>query len=311
MSKKKSSKSKGSAAASDFAVEAVPLTEAQQDIYDPLKTDFLWYKPPLASEISKTTGGQEWMVSGHDMQVLTMTVPPGETIVTEAGTFMYMHPGMETEVELTLCSPGGCSEGWNRICAGESCVKVFLVNNMPDRGYVGLTPNFPAKIIPIKFGSHVTTESSMIAKGGAYMSQLGDVDLSCDLNCGLATLCGAGIGCCRQRISGPDGTVAFLNAGGTIVYKRLEPGETVTIDTGSVVGFEDTATLGMAFNGKIGTCCFGGEGCFSTTLTGPGRVYLQSMSSERFRAAVTQTITEEERGSGPTVADGVGEVLGP
>ena len=148
MGKKKSSKSKGSAAAPDFAVEAVPLTEAQQDIYDPLKTDFLWYKPPLASEISKTTGGQEWMVSGHDMQVLTMTVPPGETIVTEAGTFMYMHPGMETEVELTLCSPGGCSEGWNRICAGESCVKVFLVNNMPDRGYVGLTPNFPAKVRP-------------------------------------------------------------------------------------------------------------------------------------------------------------------
>ena len=132
--------------ASDFAAEAVPLTKEQEEVFDPLKTNFIWYVPPLASEVSKTTGGQEWCVSGHDMQVLSMTVPPGETIVTEVGSFMYMHPGMETQVECTLCSMQKCGEGWNRVCGGESCVKVLLLNETGEQGYVGLTPNFPAKV---------------------------------------------------------------------------------------------------------------------------------------------------------------------
>ena len=130
----------------DFAAEAVPLTEAQEEIFDPLKTDFIWYQPPLASEVSHKTGGQEWCITGHDMQVLSMTVPPGETITTEVGSFMYMHPKMETKVELLLCSSKGCSEGWKRVCGGESCVKVYLLNEMEEQGYVGLTPNFPAKV---------------------------------------------------------------------------------------------------------------------------------------------------------------------
>ena len=132
--------------ASDFAAEAVALTAEQEEVFDPLKTKFIWYVPPLASEVSHTTGGQEWTVSGHDMQVLSMTVPPGETIVTEVGSFMYMHPGMETKVECTLCSIKGCGEGWNRVCGGESCVKVLLLNETGEQGYVGLTPNFPAKV---------------------------------------------------------------------------------------------------------------------------------------------------------------------
>lgn len=137
----------------------------------------------------------------------------------------------------------------------------------------------------------------MILKPGAYMSELGDVDVGCNLDCGCISWCGAGLGCCRQEIKGSEGSMAFLNAGGTLVFKDLKDGETVTIDAGSLVGFEDSAKLGCAFNGGFCTCCCGGEGCFSTTITGPGRVYMQSMSYERFSAAVAQTISEEERGA--------------
>ena len=133
----------------DLAAEAVPLTSALTSIFDPLQTGFLWYVPPLASEQNKSTGGHKWNIVGHDMQVLTMTVPGGETIITEVGTFMYMSPFMETSVELTLCSRAGCVGGWNRIFGGESCVKVILRNDTGEEGYVGLTPNFPAKIIPV------------------------------------------------------------------------------------------------------------------------------------------------------------------
>jgi uncharacterized protein (AIM24 family) len=273
----------------DFAAEAVPLTDDDKEVFDPLSSGFIWYTPPLASETSHTTGGQEWCIAGHDMQVLTMTVPSGQTITTEVGTFMYMHPKMETKVELTLCSPSGCGEGCNRICGGESCVKLLLVNESGEQGYVGLTPNFPAKIIPIKFGTHVSSGKSLIAQRGAYLSELGDVDVGCNLDCGITTCCCAGLGLCRQKLSGSDDSIAFLNAGGTIVFKRLKDDEVITVDSGSVVGIK--------WNGRMFgccTCCCGGEGCCSTTLKGPGRVYMQSMSFSRFQAAVSQTIERDE-----------------
>ena len=133
----------------DLAAEAVPLNEDLTSIFDPLKSGFLWYQPPLASEQNHKTGGHQWNIVGHDMQVLSMTVPGGESVTTEPGSFMYMSPFMETKVELLLCSRVGCCNGCQRICGGESCVKVFLVNNTSEEGYVGLTPNFPAKVVPV------------------------------------------------------------------------------------------------------------------------------------------------------------------
>lgn len=134
----------------DFAVEeAVPLTSEQLNHADPLNSGFLWYKPPMAATPEKhANGGQQWAIAGHDMQVLAVTLPTGESVVTEVGTFMFGSPEIKTKIELTLCGRG-CAEGYNRIFGGESCVKVVLENE-GDEGYVGITPNFPAKIIPIQ-----------------------------------------------------------------------------------------------------------------------------------------------------------------
>lgn len=143
----------------DFAAadEMVPLAPEIQNDVDPMNSGFLWYKPPATTTRSTSgshvdsTAGHSWVISGHDMQILTSTIPPGETIVTEVGTFMYGSSGIKTEVELTCCAKqGGCTKGWNRICGGESCVKVLLTNEDSQEGFVGLTPNYPAKIIPIK-----------------------------------------------------------------------------------------------------------------------------------------------------------------
>lgn len=282
----------------DIAAEAVPLTDDLVEFFDPLKTGFLWYVPPLASEANHKTGGHNWNIVGYDMQVLTMSVPAGEQVVTEVGSFMYMSPFMETEVELTLCTKGGFSDGCNRIFGGESCAKVILKNNTGNEGYVGLTPNFPAKIIPIKFGTHAAANSKLIVQPGAYMSELGDVDVGCDLDLGLSTCCCAGLGACRQKVTGADGSIAFLAAGGTIVYRNLREGEMITVDSSSVVAIEETVKLGITSNGRLCgiTCCCGGEGIFSTTLTGPGRVYMQSFGFARFSNAVQQTVMEDRDG---------------
>jgi Mitochondrial biogenesis AIM24 len=142
----------------DFAAEAVPLTPAIQNEVDPLGTGFVWYTPPLASAKSHSTGGHEWCISGHDMQVLTTTVPAGESVITEVGSFMFGSADTQTEVECTLCGRLGCSQGCSRICGGESCIKVILTNMGSQTGFVGLTPTYPAKIIPVQ----VSTNGAMI-----------------------------------------------------------------------------------------------------------------------------------------------------
>jgi uncharacterized protein (AIM24 family) len=107
------------------------------------------------------------------------------------------------------------------------------------------------------------------------MTHLGDVEIGCDLDCSITTCCCAGLGCCRQKITASDDSIAFLAAGGTLVFRHLKDDETITVDSRSVVAMEDTVTLGITPNGRCCTCLFGGEGIFSTTLTGPGRVYMQ------------------------------------
>jgi len=269
----------------------IPLLPEEETLItdDPLGTGFKWYT--FKEDSSKK--GNEWTISGHDMQVLSMNVPPGESIMTEVGSFMYMHPDMESQVELT-CFSGGCC---GRVLGGESCVKVILENNSSVEGYVGLTPNFPAKILPLTFGSNVKS-GSITAKPGSYMSQLGDVDIGYTLDCKPSTCCCAGLGPCRQNINSQNGTV-FLAAGGTLLEKHLGPMEKITVDTRSVVAYEDSVQLGIMKSGSIGICCFSGEGFFNTTLTGPGKVWIQSMNFQKFREAVQSTIiVRDESGDG-------------
>jgi uncharacterized protein (AIM24 family) len=196
--------------------ETLPLVD---DSVDPLNSGFKWYKPPSSLDKTHTTSGHQWTITGHDMQILTTTVPPGVSIQTEVGSFLFMHPDMTTEVELTCCSKagGGCS----RICSGESCVKVFLRNDTTRDGYVGLTPNYPAKIIPIKFGVNADSNSSIIAQAGSYMTQIGDVNVGYDMDCSPKICCCAGFGLCRQNLSGPDNSIVFLSAGG--MYTSRHP----------------------------------------------------------------------------------------
>jgi hypothetical protein len=143
------------------AEEVVALTDHQYDIIDPMRSGFVWYTPPLSATEEHVTGGQTWQISGHDMQVLTISVPPNEVIVAEVGSFMFGSPDITTDVDLTLFGKNGCSQGCGRCCGGESCVKLLLTNSSSSSGYLGLTPTFPAKIVPIKvgflLGSHAKT----------------------------------------------------------------------------------------------------------------------------------------------------------
>lgn len=116
------------------------------------------------------------------------------------------------------------------------------------------------------------------------MSGVDEHEIAADFDCCSATCCYGGLGCVRQGATG-SGTV-FYAAGGTILQKTLAPGERIIVDATSIVGFQESVQYGLKFAGGCGGLCFGGEGCFYGTLTGPGLVMVQSMSFEKYVRAV-------------------------
>jgi uncharacterized protein (AIM24 family) len=213
-----------------------------------------------------------------DCQILTVNLKTGERVECEPGSMMFMSPNIKSSVECGNCS---------RLCAGEGLFKSVYSNPDSLNGFVSMTPNFPAKVVPVDLGKY----GKIVTKSGAYMGSIGDVSVKvdCDFNC--CTACFGGMGCTRQSAEG-SGTV-FLAAGGTILSKTLAVKETIVVDEASLVAFQDTAKKSLRTAGKCCSCtwCCGGEGMFVTTIEGPGVVIIQSMSFEKYKQAVVPSST--------------------
>jgi len=230
---------------------------------------------------SSDTGFTLYLVNGHtanyfingpDCQILTVNLQPNQMVRAEPGTMMHMSNNMETDADCQPCNFG-------RTCSGESCVMVeFMAKNGP--GYIGLTPNFPGKVIPVD----LSTMGHLMTRKAAFMAGIGEVkmDYNSDFNC--ARCCCGGMGCCRQQLSG-SGT-AFLAAGGTILQKNLAAGEVILVDTSSLLGWQNSVDFDIQSVGSCGMCCCGGEGMFYAKMTGPGLVFLESMSFSKYKKAV-------------------------
>jgi uncharacterized protein (AIM24 family) len=167
--------------------------------------------------------------------------------------------------------------------------------------YVGLTAPYPAKIIPVQLGSY--GDAKLISKAGVYMSSVGEASVSVNFDCGITGCCIKGMGCRRAQTVG-NGT-AFLAAGGTILTKELGAGEKIVVDADSIVGYKDTVQLGWQLNGGPLSWCYAGEGCCNLTMTGPGTVYIQSMSLPKYIRAVAPP-----RQPGEAAGEGAGAVAG-
>ncbi|EGD79497.1 hypothetical protein PTSG_12989 [Salpingoeca rosetta] len=223
-------------------------------------------------------GQVQWQIVGDESQILEVVLNQGDAVTTEPGTMVHMSSGLSPDIHLS----GGCGQACTRsCCAGESFFRVKYENSTNTPQHIGLTPNFPAKIVPInlpEFGGRITIKSR------AFM---------CALNCQPTfsyRFAGLGAGCCGGQgfvlndLSG-DG-MAFLNASGTVLMRNLGAGEELICDQSSVVAFQSTVNFTIRRAGGCLMCCCGGEGLFNSVLTGPGIVVLQSMPIEKIAAAL-------------------------
>ena len=217
----------------------------------------------------------KYEIIGDNLQMVKIDLAPHERVFAEAGAMVNMSSSLLMESQLK----GGIISGLKRVLTGESLFLTrFSTQDSP--GFVSFAGTMPGKI----FLTDVAVGKDFIAQKDSFLCCEDGVELDVAFTEKIRAGLFGGEGFILQRITG-QGTV-FLHCCGDIIEMTLKDGEVVKVQTGLVVGFEDTVGYDIALVGGITTALFGGEGLFVTTLTGPGKVILQSMDIARIAVAL-------------------------
>jgi uncharacterized protein (TIGR00266 family) len=252
-------------------------------------------------------------IFGDDMQFVEIELDPRETAIAEAGAMMYM----ETGIELEAIFGDGSSEhqgvmdklfgAGKRILTGESLFMTAFTNAGSVKRRVAFAAPYPGKIVPLDLS---TLGGSVLCQKDAFLAAAKGVSIDIAFQRRLGAGLFGGEGFILERLAG-DG-LAFVHAGGTIVERELAEGETLRVDTGCLVALQTSVSYDIQFVGSVKTVFFGGEGIFFATVTGPGRVWLQSLPfsrlADRLIAAAPRKAGGRQTGEG-SILGGLGTLF--
>ena len=214
----------------------------------------------------------DYQIFGDDLQLVEVELDPGEGVRGEAGTMTYMEEG----IEMSTGTGGGLLKGLKRAVTGESFFITSFINNGSDKSRVGFAAPYPGKIMPLDLGS---LGGRFLCQKDSFLCAAAGIEIEVAFTKRIGAGLFGGEGFILQRLEG-DG-MAFVHAGGTLIEKDLADGETIRVDTGCVVGFHPSVDYDIQMVGGFTNSLFGGEGLFLTKLTGPGKIYLQSLPFSR------------------------------
>lgn len=249
--------------------------------------------PPTAAPVIPL----KYDVEGHNLQIARVHLQPGQEIYAEAGKMIYKSSNIDWTTRMTGQSIGDKILGaLKRKMMGASLYfTYFQSTGLP--GEIGFAGHYPGKIQVFDLAPG---QVIMVQRDGFLFAQSSvAIDIAMVRRLGAGLLGGEGF--ILQKLVGPG--LVFIHAGGDHVDYSLAPGETLQVQTGHLVAFEPTVNYDIQMVGNIRTAIFGGEGLFLTTLTGPGRVILQSMTLERLRHELAPA---EHRGSGQEMSNPLG-----
>ncbi|MBP4047608.1 TIGR00266 family protein [Chromobacterium violaceum] len=224
----------------------------------------------------------DYRVFGDDMQYVEVELDPGEAAVGEAGALYYMQDGIAMD---TVFGDGSGRDGGvlgsllgagKRLLTGESVFTTVFANQSAERRKVAFAAATPGKIVPVHL---LELGGTLYAQKDSFLAGAKGVSLGLAWQKRIGTGLFGGEGFIMQKLEG-DGYV-FLHAGGALTELQLRPGETVRVDTGCVVAYQPSVDFDIEYVGKLKSALFGGEGLFFAKLTGPGRVWLQSLPLSR------------------------------
>jgi uncharacterized protein (TIGR00266 family) len=248
-------------------------------------------QPPMVQPLDYT-------IQGDNLQVIRIRLQPGQELYAEAGKMVYKQPQVAWETRMSGETLGEKLLGaLKRKLMGESLFLTYFRASIP--GEVGFAGSYPGRVqaFDLKPGQTI-----FVQRDAFVVAQS-----SIQLNIALVKRLGAGFfggeGFILERLTGPG--IVFIHAGGDFVEFTLAAGESLQIDTGCIVAFDETVDYDIQLAGGIRTALFGGEGLFLATLTGPGRVIVQSLTLQKMRRELAPYRTGGDEHKGLDVISGI------
>ena len=207
----------------------------------------------------------KYEIKGGSFPVVVCQLENGEKMITEKGSMCWRSPNMQMETK-----GGGLGKMFSKAFSGES----MFQNHYTARGGAGTIAfgtSFPGQIKVLD----IAPGKEMIVQKSAFLAAEEGVNLSIHFQKKIAAGLFGGEGFIMQKLSG-RGT-AFVEIDGDLIEYALQPGQKIIVDTGNVAGFESTVQMDIQTVSGAKNMLFGGEGIFNTVLTGPGRIWLQTM----------------------------------
>lgn len=215
----------------------------------------------------------QYELKGGTFPVVICKLQNGEKMITERGSMVWMSPNMKMETK-----GGGIGKMFSRAFSGESMFQNIYTTQ--GAGMIAFGSSFPGKILPLT----IQPGQEMILQKKAFLASESGVELSVHFNKRLGTGLFGGEGFIMQRLSGNG--IAFAEIDGDLVEYELAPGQQLVVDTGNVAGFTTSVQMEIREVPGLKNKFLGGEGLFNTLLTGPGRVWLQTMPISGVAAAI-------------------------
>ena len=204
----------------------------------------------------------KYELKGNDLPVAIITLDKGESIITEKGAMSWMSESMEMK---TNAGKGFFS----RAFSGESIFQnVFTATK--DGDFIAISSSFPGQILVFD-----VSHQPIIVQKKAFLAREETVDMQIHFQKKLGAGFFGGEGFIMQKFTG-NGNV-FLEIDGSLTEYDLKDGETLILDTGYLAAMEASVKVDVVTVKGIGNVMFGGEGLFNTKVTGPGKVWIQSM----------------------------------
>jgi uncharacterized protein (TIGR00266 family) len=237
----------------------------------------------------------DYEIVGDDMQFVKIELDPGEAVVAEAGSMMYIEDGIAME---TIFGDGSAQQqggimgalmgAGKRLLTGESLFMTVFQNQSQQKRKAAFAAPYPGKIEALNLGA---LGGEVLAQKDSFLCAAKGVSIGIAFQKRFGVGLFGGEGFIMERLTG-DGWL-FVNAGGAHEERTLAAGETLRVDTGCIVALQPSVDYDIQMVGGIKSALFGGEGLFFATLRGPGKVWLQSLPfsrlASRIYAAAPQT----------------------
>lgn len=225
----------------------------------------------------------KYEIQGGTLPVVICQLEGGEQMITEGGAMSWMSPNMKMETT----SNGGIGKALGRAFSGERLFQ-NVYTAMGGDGLIAFASSFPGSIRAFDIGPG----REMIFQKKSFLASEAGISLSVHFHKKFASGLFGGEGFILQKVSG-FGTV-FAEFDGHVVEYDLQSGQQIVVDTGHLAAMEATCSMDVQTVPGMKNIFFGGEGLFNTVITGPGRVWLQTMPLSNVAGAIRPYITVEK-----------------